>query len=48
MTNNMRQFAITAPGFEIPDFVYGENEDDAILEWARMIVEVEVTEIEQN
>lgn len=44
----MRQFAITAPGFEIPDFVYGENEDDAILEWARMIVEVEVTEIEQN
>jgi hypothetical protein len=45
MTNNMRQFAITAPGFEIPDFVYGEN---AILEWARMIVEVEVTEIEQN
>ena len=44
----VKQFAITAEGFEFPDYVYAETEEEAILEWARMIVEVQVTEIEQN
>ena len=41
----MKQFAITAPGFEFPDYVCAETREKAILEWAETIVLVEVTEI---
>lgn len=41
----MKQFAITAPGFEIPDYIYAESREQAILEWADTIVCAEVTEI---
>jgi hypothetical protein len=47
-TSKVKQFAITAPGFEGADFVYAETEERAIVEWARNIVEITVTEIEQN
>ncbi len=41
----MKQFAITAPGFEIPDYVYATTREEAILQWADTIVCAEVTEI---
>lgn len=44
----VKQFAITAPGFEFPDYVYAETREQAILEWAETIVSVEVTEIEED
>jgi hypothetical protein len=44
----MKQFSITASGFEDPDYVYAETEEEAIIKWAREVVEVSVTEIEQN
>jgi hypothetical protein len=44
----VKQFAITAPGFEFPDYVYAETREQAILEWADTIVSVDVTEIEEN
>lgn len=43
-----KQFAITAPGFEGADFVYAETEEQAIIEWAHNIVEITVTEIEED
>lgn len=43
----VKQFAITAPGFEFPDYVYAETREQAIIEWAETIVSVEVTEIEE-
>ena len=48
MSMFLKQFTITAEGFEFPDYVYAETVDDAILEWARSVVEVTVTEIEQD
>ena len=44
----VKQFAITAPGFEFPDYVYAETREQAIMEWAETIVLVEVTEIEED
>ncbi len=44
----MKQFAITAPGFEFPDYVYAETREEAILQWADTIVCAEVTEIEED
>lgn len=41
----MKQFAITAPGFENPDYVYAESREQAILEWADTIVCAEITEV---
>lgn len=41
----MKQFAITAPGFENPDFVYAESREEAILQWADEIVCAEITEV---
>ena len=44
----LKQFAITAPGFEFPDYVYAETREQAILEWADTIVCAHVTEIEED
>lgn len=44
----MKQFAITAPGFEVPDYIYAESREQAILEWADTTVGVEVTEIKSG
>lgn len=44
----VKQFAITAPGFEFPDYVYAETREEAILEWADSIVLVTVTEIVED
>ena len=41
----MKQFAITAPGFENPDYVYAESREEAILQWADTVVCTEITEI---
>lgn len=41
-------FAMTAPGFECPDFVYAETREQAIIKWGQEIVLVEVTEIEED
>ena len=44
----MKQFAITAPGFEFPDYIYAESREKAIIEWADTTVGVEVTEIKSG
>lgn len=41
----MKQFAITAPGFENPDYVYASSKEEALIEWAETIVCAEITEI---
>ena len=47
-SKKLKQFAITAPGFEYPDYVYAETREQAILEWAETIVDVSVIEIEED
>lgn len=45
---SMKQFAITAPGFEFPDYVYANTREEALIEWAETIVCAEVVEIEKD
>lgn len=44
----LKMFAINAVGFEIPDYVYAETREQAIIEWAESVVLVEVTEIVED
>jgi hypothetical protein len=48
MPNKTYLFAITASGFEFPDYVRAETEEEAILQWAAYIAEVQITKIEEE
>lgn len=43
-----KMFAIKAEGFEFPDFVEAESLEAAIIKWVYEVVDIEVTEIEQD